>query len=92
MLTTPVSRAELLVGKAAAVFMPAVALGYLMFGVFVAVTQLAGGRRRAAHSAAAGRAASAGRCERDQNAAVDLARSRCAFRYGTPWRAGHLRG
>jgi ABC-2 family transporter protein len=55
-LTTPVSRAELLVGKAAAVFMPAVALGYLMFGVFVAVTQLAGGRRRAAHSAAAGRA------------------------------------
>ena len=50
------SRAELLVGKAAAVFMPAVALGYLMFGVFVAVTQLAGGRRRAAHSAAAGRA------------------------------------
>ena len=40
-LTTPVSRAELLIGKAAAVFMPAVALGYLMFGVFVAITQLA---------------------------------------------------
>lgn len=41
MLTTPVSRAELLVGKAVAVFMPAVAIGYLMFGVFVAITQLA---------------------------------------------------
>ena len=39
-LTTPVSRAELLIGKAAAIFMPAVALGYLMFGVFVAITQL----------------------------------------------------
>ena len=40
-LTTPVSRAELLIGKAAAIFMPAIALGYLMFGVFVAITQLA---------------------------------------------------
>ena len=40
-LTTPVSRAELLIGKAAAIFMPAVALGYLIFGVFVAITQLA---------------------------------------------------
>ena len=40
-LTTPVSRAELLIGKAAAIFMPAAALGYLMFGVFVAITQLA---------------------------------------------------
>jgi ABC-type transport system involved in multi-copper enzyme maturation permease subunit len=40
-LTTPVSRAELLVGKAVAVFVPAVALGYLIFGVFVAITQLA---------------------------------------------------
>jgi ABC-type transport system involved in multi-copper enzyme maturation permease subunit len=40
-LTTPVSRAELVIGKAAAVFMPAVALGYLIFGVFVAITQLA---------------------------------------------------
>ncbi len=39
-LTTPVSRAELLIGKAAAIFMSAVALGYLMFGVFVAITQL----------------------------------------------------
>jgi ABC-type transport system involved in multi-copper enzyme maturation permease subunit len=40
-LTTPVSRAELLVGKAVAVFIPALALGYLIFGVFVAITQLA---------------------------------------------------
>jgi ABC-type transport system involved in multi-copper enzyme maturation permease subunit len=40
-LTTPVGRAELLIGKAAAIFMPAVALGYLVFGVFVAITQLA---------------------------------------------------
>jgi ABC-2 type transport system permease protein len=40
-LTTPVSRAELLAGKAAAVFMPAAALGYLIFGIFVAITQLA---------------------------------------------------
>jgi ABC-2 type transport system permease protein len=40
-LITPVSRTELLIGKAVAVFMPAVALGYLIFGVFVALTQLA---------------------------------------------------
>ena len=40
-LTTPVSRAELLIGKAAAIFIPAVALGYLIFGAFVAITQLA---------------------------------------------------
>jgi ABC-type Na+ efflux pump permease subunit len=40
-LTTPVGRAELLMGKAAAIFMPAAALGYLIFGVFVAITQLA---------------------------------------------------
>jgi len=40
-LTTPVSRAELLTGKAVAVFMPAAALGYLIFGIFVAITQLA---------------------------------------------------
>ncbi len=40
-LTTPVSRAELLIGKAAAIFIPAVALGYLIFGVFFAITQLA---------------------------------------------------
>jgi ABC-type transport system involved in multi-copper enzyme maturation permease subunit len=40
-LTTPVSRAELLIGKAAAIFMPAATLGYLIFGVFFAITQLA---------------------------------------------------
>lgn len=41
LLTTPVSRAELLIGKATAIFMPAVVLGYLMFGVFLAITQFA---------------------------------------------------
>jgi ABC-type transport system involved in multi-copper enzyme maturation permease subunit len=40
-LTTPVSRAELLIGKAAAIFIPAAALGYLIFGVFLGITQLA---------------------------------------------------
>jgi ABC-type Na+ efflux pump permease subunit len=40
-LTTPVSRAELLTGKAVAVFIPAAALGYLIYGVFLAITQLA---------------------------------------------------
>ena len=35
-LTTPVSRAELLIGKAAAIFIRA-GLGYLIFGVFVAI-------------------------------------------------------
>ena len=40
-LTTPIGRAELVIGKAAAIFMPAVALGYLIFGVFLAITQLA---------------------------------------------------
>jgi len=40
-LTTPVGRAELLTGKAVAVFMPAAVLGYLIFGIFVAITQLA---------------------------------------------------
>lgn len=40
-LTTPVGRGELLIGKAAAIFIPAAALGYLIFGVFVAITQFA---------------------------------------------------
>jgi ABC-type transport system involved in multi-copper enzyme maturation permease subunit len=40
-LTTPVSRAELIMGKATAIFMPSLALGYLIFGVFMAITQLA---------------------------------------------------
>jgi ABC-type transport system involved in multi-copper enzyme maturation permease subunit len=34
-LTTPVGRAELLLGKAAAIFMPAAALGYLIWGIWV---------------------------------------------------------
>jgi ABC-type Na+ efflux pump permease subunit len=40
-LTTPISRTEFLLGKAAAIFMPAVGVSYLMFGVFVAITQFA---------------------------------------------------
>jgi ABC-type Na+ efflux pump permease subunit len=40
-LTTPVSRVEFLIGKGAAIFMPAIAVSYLMFGVFVAITQFA---------------------------------------------------
>jgi ABC-2 type transport system permease protein len=40
-LTTPVGRAELLIGKATAIFMPAVVLAYLMFGIFIAITQFA---------------------------------------------------
>jgi ABC-type transport system involved in multi-copper enzyme maturation permease subunit len=39
-LTTPVTRMELIGGKAAAIFMPAVALSYLMFGVFIAIVAL----------------------------------------------------
>jgi len=40
-LTTPVSRVEFVLGKAAAIFLPAIAVSYLMFGVFVAITQFA---------------------------------------------------
>jgi ABC-type transport system involved in multi-copper enzyme maturation permease subunit len=40
-LTTPVSRVEYLLGKAVAIFVPAVAISYLMFGIFVAITQFA---------------------------------------------------
>lgn len=40
-LATPVTRAELVIGKATAIFLPAIVLAYLMFGVFVAITQLA---------------------------------------------------
>ena len=40
-LTTPISRVEFLLGKAAAVFVPAIGVSYLMFGVFVAITQFA---------------------------------------------------
>ena len=39
-LTTPVTRVELILGKAAAIFLPAVGLSYLMFGVFVAIVAL----------------------------------------------------
>ena len=39
-LTTPVSRMELLIGKAAAIFVPTVAIAYLMFGVFIAVVEI----------------------------------------------------
>jgi ABC-type Na+ efflux pump permease subunit len=39
-LTTPVSRVEFLAGKAAAIFIPAVGLAYVMFGIFVAIVRL----------------------------------------------------
>lgn len=38
-LTTPVSREELLIGKAAAIFLPAAGLAYLMFGIFLAAVR-----------------------------------------------------
>jgi ABC-type Na+ efflux pump permease subunit len=40
-LTTPIGRVEFLIGKAAAIFVPAIGVSYLMFGVFVAITQFA---------------------------------------------------
>jgi ABC-type transport system involved in multi-copper enzyme maturation permease subunit len=40
-LTTPVTRVEFLLGKATAIFVPAVGVSYLMFGIFVAITQFA---------------------------------------------------
>jgi ABC-type Na+ efflux pump permease subunit len=40
-LTTPISRVEFLLGKAAAIFLPAVGVSYLMFGIFVTITQFA---------------------------------------------------
>ncbi len=39
-LTTPIRREELLIGKAVATFIPAVALSYLVFGVFLAIVGL----------------------------------------------------
>ena len=39
-LTTPVTRMELIGGKATAIFMPAVGLSYLVFGVFIAIVAL----------------------------------------------------
>jgi ABC-type transport system involved in multi-copper enzyme maturation permease subunit len=41
LLTTPVTRVEFLLGKAAAIFAPGIVVSYLMFGVFVAITQFA---------------------------------------------------
>jgi len=38
-LTTPVSTVELLAGKAAAIFLPAVSVAYLIFGIFVAIVR-----------------------------------------------------
>jgi ABC-type transport system involved in multi-copper enzyme maturation permease subunit len=38
-LTTPVRREELLIGKAAAIFLPAIGLAYLVFGIFLAVVR-----------------------------------------------------
>lgn len=59
-LTTPISRVEFLLGKAAAIFVPAIGVSYLIFGVFVAITQFAaqphGGYGRAARAPAARRA------------------------------------
>jgi ABC-type Na+ efflux pump permease subunit len=39
-LTTPVRREELLLGKATAVFLPAVVVAYLVFGLFVTLVEL----------------------------------------------------
>jgi ABC-type Na+ efflux pump permease subunit len=41
LLTTPISRVEFLLGKAGAIFVPAIGVSYLTFGVFVAITQFA---------------------------------------------------
>jgi ABC-type transport system involved in multi-copper enzyme maturation permease subunit len=41
MLTTPVRREELLIGKATATFIPAVGIAYVVFGVFLAVVRFA---------------------------------------------------
>lgn len=40
MLTTPISKVELLAGKAVAVFIPAVAVAYTIFGIFLAIAEL----------------------------------------------------
>jgi ABC-type Na+ efflux pump permease subunit len=41
LLTTPISREELLIGKAAAALIPAVGVAYLILGVFLAIVQVA---------------------------------------------------
>jgi ABC-2 type transport system permease protein len=40
LLATPVSRADFILGKAAAIFIPAVGITYAMFGVFLAIVKL----------------------------------------------------
>ena len=40
-LTTPISRVEFLLGKAVAIFLPAIGISYLVYGIFVAITQFA---------------------------------------------------
>ncbi len=39
-LTTPIGKAELLAGKAISIFIPAVGVAYLMFGIFLAIVGL----------------------------------------------------
>jgi len=39
-LTTPIKTTELLIGKAVAIFFPAVVLGYAMFGIYLAIVQI----------------------------------------------------
>jgi ABC-type Na+ efflux pump permease subunit len=41
LLATPVTRTEFILGKAAAIFIPAIAIAYAMFGIFVAIVQFA---------------------------------------------------
>jgi ABC-type transport system involved in multi-copper enzyme maturation permease subunit len=40
LLTTPITRVELLLGKAVAIFLPAIVVSYLTFGVFLAIVAL----------------------------------------------------
>jgi ABC-type Na+ efflux pump permease subunit len=40
LLATPIRRIEFILGKAAAIFLPSIAISYVMFGIYVAVVQL----------------------------------------------------
>jgi ABC-type transport system involved in multi-copper enzyme maturation permease subunit len=40
LLATPVSRTELILGKAGAIFIPSVGISYVMFGAFIAIVKL----------------------------------------------------
>jgi ABC-type Na+ efflux pump permease subunit len=40
LLTTPISRIELILGKAVSIFVPAVVISYVMFGIFVTVVDI----------------------------------------------------